>query len=160
MYLKAAHVNKPLAHFSCLISGWKQTLTHMFPHICLSIHLSDEENKEVYGKCNNPNGHGHNYKGLSALLCEVLYSCCFCASRSFTALICSQWRSQSEERWVWSTNPETFTPSLSHTQTNKQMFNLDPVCPQIDGVTGMVMNLTDLKQCIEVGASRQHKEEL
>jgi 6-pyruvoyltetrahydropterin/6-carboxytetrahydropterin synthase len=24
--------------------------------------LSDEENKTVYGKCNNPNGHGHNYE--------------------------------------------------------------------------------------------------
>ena len=24
--------------------------------------LSDEENKELYGKCNNPNYHGHNYK--------------------------------------------------------------------------------------------------
>jgi 6-pyruvoyltetrahydropterin/6-carboxytetrahydropterin synthase len=23
--------------------------------------LSDEENRRVYGKCNNPNGHGHNY---------------------------------------------------------------------------------------------------
>lgn len=23
--------------------------------------LSDDENKKVYGKCNNPNGHGHNY---------------------------------------------------------------------------------------------------
>ena len=23
--------------------------------------LSDEENKEIFGKCNNPNGHGHNY---------------------------------------------------------------------------------------------------
>lgn len=23
--------------------------------------LSDEENAEVFGKCNNPNGHGHNY---------------------------------------------------------------------------------------------------
>lgn len=23
--------------------------------------LSDEENRAVYGKCNNPNGHGHNY---------------------------------------------------------------------------------------------------
>lgn len=23
--------------------------------------LSDDENKAVYGKCNNPNGHGHNY---------------------------------------------------------------------------------------------------
>ena len=24
--------------------------------------LTDEENRELYGKCNNPNGHGHNYK--------------------------------------------------------------------------------------------------
>lgn len=23
--------------------------------------LTDEENKKVFGKCNNPNGHGHNY---------------------------------------------------------------------------------------------------
>jgi hypothetical protein len=26
-----------------------------------SFELSDAENKEVFGKCNNPNGHGHNY---------------------------------------------------------------------------------------------------
>merc|ERR1712212_751914 len=24
--------------------------------------LSDEENAKIYGPCNNPNGHGHNYK--------------------------------------------------------------------------------------------------
>ena len=24
--------------------------------------LSDTENRAVYGKCNNPNGHGHNYE--------------------------------------------------------------------------------------------------
>ena len=23
--------------------------------------LSEEENKQIFGKCNNPNGHGHNY---------------------------------------------------------------------------------------------------
>jgi 6-pyruvoyltetrahydropterin/6-carboxytetrahydropterin synthase len=23
--------------------------------------LSDEENRRIFGKCNNPNGHGHNY---------------------------------------------------------------------------------------------------
>ncbi|KAJ0060673.1 hypothetical protein NL108_016871, partial [Boleophthalmus pectinirostris] len=51
--------------------------------------LSDEENKKVYGKCNNPNGHGHNYK------VEVT------------------------------------------------------VRGKIDAKTGMVMNLTDLKRCIE-----------
>ncbi|KAL8570767.1 hypothetical protein ACOMHN_006917 [Nucella lapillus] len=31
-------------------------------HRLHSPYLSEEENKETYGKCNNPNGHGHNYK--------------------------------------------------------------------------------------------------
>lgn len=35
----------------------------MFVLLC-SVHLSEDDNKAVYGKCNNPNGHGHNYKGL------------------------------------------------------------------------------------------------
>ncbi|XP_041939507.1 6-pyruvoyl tetrahydrobiopterin synthase [Alosa sapidissima] len=59
---------------------------------CHRLHskaLSDEENKKVFGKCNNPHGHGHNYK------VEVT------------------------------------------------------VCGKIDRRTGMVMNLTDLKQYIE-----------
>ncbi|NWY69516.1 PTPS synthase, partial [Erithacus rubecula] len=30
------------------------------PH---SKSLSEEENLKLFGKCNNPNGHGHNYKG-------------------------------------------------------------------------------------------------
>ncbi|XP_031735745.1 6-pyruvoyl tetrahydrobiopterin synthase-like isoform X2 [Anarrhichthys ocellatus] len=58
-------------------------------HRLHSVHLSDEENKRVYGKCDNPNGHGHNYK------VEVT------------------------------------------------------VRGKIDRLTGMVMNLTDLKRCIE-----------
>ncbi|XP_068230014.1 6-pyruvoyl tetrahydrobiopterin synthase [Palaemon carinicauda] len=31
---------------------------------CHRLHsklLSDEDNKAIFGKCNNPNGHGHNY---------------------------------------------------------------------------------------------------
>ncbi|NP_001396140.1 6-pyruvoyl tetrahydrobiopterin synthase isoform 6 [Mus musculus] len=32
-------------------------------HRLHSPSLSDEENLRVFGKCNNPNGHGHNYKG-------------------------------------------------------------------------------------------------
>lgn len=31
-------------------------------HRLHSPHLSDEENKEVFGKCNNLHGHGHNYE--------------------------------------------------------------------------------------------------
>ncbi|HEY3332398.1 MAG TPA: 6-carboxytetrahydropterin synthase [Capsulimonadaceae bacterium] len=31
-------------------------------HRLHSRHLTDDENREVFGKCNNPNGHGHNYE--------------------------------------------------------------------------------------------------
>lgn len=30
-------------------------------HRLHSVHLSDEENRELFGKCNRINGHGHNY---------------------------------------------------------------------------------------------------
>ena len=30
-------------------------------HRLNSNNLTDEENRKIYGKCNNPNGHGHNY---------------------------------------------------------------------------------------------------
>ena len=30
-------------------------------HRLHSAEMSDEENRRVYGKCNNPYGHGHNY---------------------------------------------------------------------------------------------------
>jgi len=33
-------------------------------HRLHSPSLSTEENEKLYGKCNNPNGHGHNYKGI------------------------------------------------------------------------------------------------
>ena len=31
-------------------------------HRLNSSHFGDQENREIYGKCNNPHGHGHNYK--------------------------------------------------------------------------------------------------
>lgn len=34
-----------------------------------SSRLSDEDNRQIFGKCNNPNGHGHNYKGLLGIAC-------------------------------------------------------------------------------------------
>ncbi|RIA94456.1 6-pyruvoyltetrahydropterin synthase, partial [Glomus cerebriforme] len=59
-------------------------------HRLHSPSLSIEENKKLYGKCNNPNGHGHNYK------VEVI------------------------------------------------------VKGEINPLTGMVMNLEDLKECINI----------
>jgi 6-pyruvoyltetrahydropterin/6-carboxytetrahydropterin synthase len=55
-------------------ASWEQTsdkesktmyLTHVYEfaasHRLHSPHLSDQENREVFGKCNYENGHGHNY---------------------------------------------------------------------------------------------------
>lgn len=36
-------------------------VTFCASHRLHSGHLSDEENAKVFGKCNWPNGHGHNY---------------------------------------------------------------------------------------------------
>ncbi|MGB0768997.1 MAG: 6-carboxytetrahydropterin synthase, partial [Phycisphaeraceae bacterium] len=33
--------------------------------------LSDRENREVFGKCNNPAGHGHNYRVEVAARCPI-----------------------------------------------------------------------------------------
>ena len=44
----------------------KLTLTRIeslsVAHRLHSPHLSADENARIFGKCNNPNGHGHNYK--------------------------------------------------------------------------------------------------
>ncbi|NXP82669.1 PTPS synthase, partial [Ramphastos sulfuratus] len=50
-----------------------RTVTFSACHRLHSKSLSDEENLKLFGKCNNPNGHGHNYKGkrLSALLTQI-----------------------------------------------------------------------------------------
>ncbi|NXM64778.1 PTPS synthase, partial [Illadopsis cleaveri] len=42
-------------------------------HPCLSHSksLSDEENLKLFGKCNNPNGHGHNYKVVVTVRGEI-----------------------------------------------------------------------------------------
>lgn len=36
--------------------------------------MSDEENKAIFGKCNNPNGHGHNYTGKILFKIQYLSS--------------------------------------------------------------------------------------
>ena len=45
------------------------TRCYRFPaaHVLRSPQLSDVENERIYGKCANPNGHGHNY-GLEVTL--------------------------------------------------------------------------------------------
>jgi len=40
-------------------------------HRLHSPHLTDEENKKVFGKCNHINGHGHNYVVKVTLFGEI-----------------------------------------------------------------------------------------
>uniref|UniRef100_A0A8D0H393 6-pyruvoyl tetrahydrobiopterin synthase n=1 Tax=Sphenodon punctatus TaxID=8508 RepID=A0A8D0H393_SPHPU len=40
-------------------------------HFSRSKSLSDEENLKLFGKCNNPNGHGHNYKVVVTVRGEI-----------------------------------------------------------------------------------------
>src|SRR6185437_1277925 len=50
----------------CLRREMKAHLTRRYKfsasHRLHSPELSDQQNRETYGKCNNPYGHGHNYK--------------------------------------------------------------------------------------------------
>nr|CAG4648984.1 EOG090X0HIM [Polyphemus pediculus] len=45
---------RPIAHLTR-----KETFSAC--HRLHSTELSDDENREIFSKCNNPNGHGHNY---------------------------------------------------------------------------------------------------
>ncbi|XP_074783618.1 6-pyruvoyl tetrahydrobiopterin synthase [Athene noctua] len=40
-------------------------------HRLHSKSLSDEENLKLFGKCNNPNGHGHNYRVIVTVHGEI-----------------------------------------------------------------------------------------
>lgn len=40
-------------------------------HRLHSDELSEEENRRIFGKCNNPNGHGHNYTVLVTVRGEL-----------------------------------------------------------------------------------------
>lgn len=78
-----------------------------------SLQLSDSENIATYGKCNNVNGHGHNYTGaIDPKQCrsEKHFSC---------------------KLFNWFSVEVTIK---------------GPINPK----TGMVMNITELKQCMDV----------
>ncbi|NXY13526.1 PTPS synthase, partial [Atrichornis clamosus] len=82
---------------SARLARLSRSVTFSACHRLHSKSLSDEENLKLFGKCNNPNGHGHNYKGDKDADLP-------------TSLLLS---------------------------------------PQIDPVSGMVMNLTDLKEYMQ-----------
>uniref|UniRef100_A0AC35U9H2 6-pyruvoyltetrahydropterin synthase n=1 Tax=Rhabditophanes sp. KR3021 TaxID=114890 RepID=A0AC35U9H2_9BILA len=45
----------------------KRVETFSACHRLHSVHLTIDENKQIFSKCNNPNGHGHNYEVTATL---------------------------------------------------------------------------------------------
>ncbi|KAH0500735.1 6-pyruvoyl tetrahydrobiopterin synthase [Microtus ochrogaster] len=120
-------------------------------HRLHSPSLSDEENLKVFGKCNNPNGHGHNYKVVVTVHGEVragngVWICSDCWA-IFQTLVKSVLKA-----CVSVASPLAFLcgelllrqASLLLTDGQKIHSGI-----RIDPVTGMVMNLTDLKEYME-----------
>lgn len=64
--LKVTLAEKP-TYYAQLESGGRQMYLTRGYHFCAAhrLHrceLSEEENREMFGRCNNRNGHGHNYR--------------------------------------------------------------------------------------------------
>uniref|UniRef100_A0A803W5H9 6-pyruvoyl tetrahydrobiopterin synthase n=1 Tax=Ficedula albicollis TaxID=59894 RepID=A0A803W5H9_FICAL len=165
---------------SARLARLSRSVTFSACHRLHSKSLSDEENLKLFGKCNNPNGHGHNYKELDlssswsgSLGCwhlkpllrscfireDRLISTClghqalgkdFCASESlFVWSIPSFYRiSPAPECTLWLWSPCVESKDLQF----KAVFMLLSSCLKtlpIDPVSGMVMNLTDLKEYMQ-----------
>lgn len=62
--------------YYCLLSGLMKAQVFRKTHFNAAHRLhnpawSDERNKEVFGKCNNPNFHGHNYDLIVSVKGEI-----------------------------------------------------------------------------------------
>ncbi|XP_054147403.1 6-pyruvoyl tetrahydrobiopterin synthase [Melozone crissalis] len=56
---------------SARLARLSRSVTFSASHRLHSKSLSDEENLKLFGKCNNPNGHGHNYKVVVTVRGEI-----------------------------------------------------------------------------------------
>lgn len=90
------------------ISYITRTQSFSAAHRLHSPQLSNEENQILYGKCNHPNFHGHNYKGKSE-----------------------------NKKYSLQKIKTTFIVEIT-------------LKGEINPITGMVMNLVDLKECIKL----------
>ncbi len=88
-------------------------------HRLHSPHLTDAENLEVYGKCNWPNGHGHNYvRGSLSLSSRARSGLCLCGlPATLKRVPHSRKQGQKEEEAnqsrLWSPDPSTHARAWS-----------------------------------------------
>ena len=73
---KCLVVRRPVAYL-------KRKVKFCAAHRLCSPHLSEEDNIAVYGKCFNPNGHGHNYVGTR--LKEKAFRSCWFSNRDLVS---------------------------------------------------------------------------
>jgi 6-pyruvoyltetrahydropterin/6-carboxytetrahydropterin synthase len=55
---KAVRLDTPMSEIAILTRRYKFAASHRLHAECLPA----DENAKIFGKCNNPNGHGHNYQ--------------------------------------------------------------------------------------------------
>ncbi len=58
----ASHARTAVSHSPCPVATLTRAVEICAAHRLSSRELSDEENRRLYGKCANANGHGHNYR--------------------------------------------------------------------------------------------------
>uniref|UniRef100_U3IH14 6-pyruvoyl tetrahydrobiopterin synthase n=2 Tax=Anas TaxID=8835 RepID=U3IH14_ANAPP len=61
----------PMAPPAARLARLSRAVSFSACHRLHSKALSDEENLKLFGKCNNPNGHGHNYKVIVTVRGEI-----------------------------------------------------------------------------------------
>ncbi|CAH8506046.1 unnamed protein product [Schistosoma haematobium] len=127
-------------------------------HRLHSQHLSNEENVKLFQKCNNPMGHGHNYKlevtvsgpidqRTGLYTCNTSQMCALCyltRVESFSA--CHRLHSQhlSNEE-----NVKLFQ-KCNNPMGHGHNYKLEvTVSGPIDQRTGMIMNISDLKSVVQ-----------
>lgn len=90
--------------------------------------LSDESNKLVYGKCNNVNGHGHNYTGEYCV-----------ANNKWLFLLCTS------NTWTSATALPLIVVLVFCANIHVYLVEVT-IRGTVDKKTGMVMNITELKE--------------
>ena len=128
-----------------------------------SHHLSAEDNQAIYSKCNNPHGHGHNYKGNDDGSCSYIVRSCYLASNLQRDELELEILFSVEVQIKGTVSCSWFAFSILNliviTVKFYSMYVFSTVLTvrfQVDPITGMTMNISDLKQYMQVRKQQSH----
>ena len=88
--------------------------------------LSDDENQQLFGKCNNPNGHGHNYVLQVTLEGEANISGTLLPLQPFEAMV-----------------KQTVIDRLDHRHLNVELEEFRSLNPSVENIAMVIWNLLE-----------------